>query len=208
MPLASVAEISLSRYSNSPPATPFFWTMGSTLKGPLRVAAALLALTKLGSQFTSTLLVADLSPGGLEAFDKNISAPYRRKYLHNEASDFRVGFKWDQKLSGLATFAEYSEGSQPQEGIDDTGPTIRASLPIPQQDSREKLRYFSGTARVYDARVACVRPELKDLRFDSEKPGQFCGMLNLPKWPEVVRAADRDQGRNLKEWPQKKRHTI
>lgn len=74
---------------------------------------------------------------------------------------------WLKKPSSSEIFAEYSQPGKPGEDFDDTGPTIRAFLPVALQSEREALRSFRGMARVVDTRVVCVRPTF-NARFCSE----------------------------------------
>lgn len=187
VPLETVAEMSVSRYSNSPPTTVFFWMFGPALKKPLRLAAAILALTTLASQFTSTLLVTDLKLGPLKTFPQRISLPHK--------SDPSLTQSWDQddwktRPAASEVFAEFSETVDVPEDEDDTGPTIRAFLPLDLQDRREKLQEYTGMARVLDVRVSCKRPIISKVSFCSLGPTtnmlQLCGTIELPSQPKVT----------------------
>ncbi|KAL0254473.1 hypothetical protein SLS55_009948 [Diplodia seriata] len=70
-----------------------------------------------------------------------------------------------QTPSGYQTFAEYSDPPEPAENISDTGPLVRALLPFASEQTRISLQDYEGAATVFDARVACVRPNFVDSTF-------------------------------------------
>ncbi|KAF4973429.1 hypothetical protein FSARC_254 [Fusarium sarcochroum] len=183
VPLIDVAQVSLARFSNSPPVTPFFWMFGPALTLPLRIAAGILVTTTVVSQLTSTLLVNDFSMGILKGFsqESNLNFP-------SLGSTYATGVSvWTQKVSTSLTFAEYSEEvDDVSQDMDDTGPSIRAFLPIPSQTDREKLYHFEGTAKIYDARVQCVRPEIHSLRFNTSTPNTLCFSIGLSRFPDTL----------------------
>ena len=62
-------------------------------------------------------------------------------------------------------FAEYPQSGVPTslDGVRDTGPSIRAFLPINLEADRDRTMNYSGAAAVVDARVVCMRPVLTNL---------------------------------------------
>ncbi|KAF4990111.1 hypothetical protein FDECE_14494 [Fusarium decemcellulare] len=138
VPLMDVAQVSLSRFSNSAPVTPFFWMFGSAPALPLRVAAGFLVMTTVASQLTSTLLVNDLRTGYLKGFAKK--SIVKIPSVHNPSR----GSVWTQKVSTSVTFAEYSEEVDVPGDMDDTGLSIRAFLPIPGSNRPRKALSFQG----------------------------------------------------------------
>lgn len=85
------------------------------------------------------------------------------------------------------TFAEHSENIEVPKDEDDTGPTIRAFIPLQSQDDRERLRGYSGMTGIIDARVACIRPIISDLHFcttsETDTAIRICGTIKLPRVP-------------------------
>ncbi|KAF6804895.1 hypothetical protein CSOJ01_09857 [Colletotrichum sojae] len=77
------------------------------------------------------------------------------------------------------TFAEYSREPAAVEGLDDTGPNVRAFLPMASQEARESLLEFRGRAWLMDSRVMCMRPELKDVRICNFFT--LCGSVRLER---------------------------
>lgn len=60
-------------------------------------------------------------------------------------------------------FAEYSEpGTNDDPAVVDTGPVLRAFLPLGKQQPRFNIGDYKGVATVLDSRVSCVRPELEN----------------------------------------------
>ncbi|KAF6807911.1 hypothetical protein CSOJ01_07856 [Colletotrichum sojae] len=157
--LQSVAQLSITRYASSSPLA-----LGPVvLKDPIldirmRIIIVLLVLTTLPVQFASSLLMLDL-----EGRPNIMSLP---KIIPTFwAPGFNIEFPDWQRSPVLAhTFAEYSEPAKPVDGVDDTGITIRALLPIPQQKTREKLRDFQGMTRVVDSRVLYMRPDIQGVQ--------------------------------------------
>lgn len=195
VPLDAVAEVSIARFTNGGPQSLFMLLLsGNTFKAPIRFLTTTLLLAVLASQFTSTLLVTDLQITPIGSFNQTINNSFnfpQSTYPVFEILDISVQNSWERKPDRSETFAEYSETGMLVEGVDDTGPTIRALIPITLQSEREALRTFEGMSRVIDVRISCVRPEpIIDLRFchndDGSEEGYFiCGTLttivsNLP----------------------------
>ena len=84
---------------------------------------------------------------------------------------------WAQAPPGYSTFGEYSTPAQPSEGVDDTGLTIRAMIPMPDQSTREALNYYTGTALAYDARVLFTQPLLSNLTRCGDYHNRICGQV-------------------------------
>ncbi|KAF6830313.1 hypothetical protein CMUS01_07810 [Colletotrichum musicola] len=153
--LQSVAQLSITRYASSGPLA-----LGTVvLKDPIlditaRSIIVLLILTTLPVQFASSLLMLDLEGRpNIKSLPKIVPTFW--------APGFSIeSLDWQRSPVLAHTFAEYSEPAKPVDGVDDTGITIRALLPIPQQKTRKKLRDFQGMARVIDSRVLCMRPDI------------------------------------------------
>lgn len=152
--LRHVAPLSIARFSNAGPLSLLdYIASGTALEPLLRLLSAFLLLTTIASQFTSTLLVSDLAPGKVVSFDEDITTAYGLKAssenIGNSEPPPLEGFSynaWTLRPSSSEIFAEYSEDVETAEDIDDTGPTIRAFLPLPIQSDREILHEFRGIA--------------------------------------------------------------
>ncbi|KAJ3455292.1 hypothetical protein MRS44_013892 [Fusarium solani] len=188
VPVPAVAEASIARFTNSGPQSLFMLLLsGETFKAYLRLLASILLLFTVASQFTSTLLVADLQQTRVSSFSQKISYGYNFQQMSTSIATPSplIGFAynyWLNKPSLSEIFAEYSQPGKSADGVDDTGPTIRAFIPIPIQSERENLRTFKGMARAFDARVACISPEFT-ARFCYNGGATFnwyvCGNLSI-----------------------------
>jgi len=67
------------------------------------------------------------------------------------------------------TFAEYSEpGTNEDPAVVDTGPVLRAFLPLREQQPRFNIADYKGVATVLDSRVVCVRPEIENPQIQTD----------------------------------------
>jgi len=171
VPLEGVAQASIARYTGA--VLPFAlgglapWSIFTALL-PLQVAVG------ITSQFTSTLLFSDVAPTTVRGFPADLVVAYDfSKELNNvngRTSDRRPEQdgtsynRWTFNPTSFETFAEYAEPDQKivAEGVDDTGPILRAFLPIDSEQIRSSIQEYRGTARVFDARVMCFRPTFTD----------------------------------------------
>lgn len=156
--LQSIAQLSITRYASSGPLSlgPF------VLKDPIlgirtRSIMILLIFTTLPAQFTSSLLMLDLEGREIVSLPRIIPT-YGIPELKLRPQD------WQRSPILAHTFAEYLKPTKFVDGVDDTGVTIRALLPVTVQKTREKLRDFQGMARVINSRVTCIRPDILNLR--------------------------------------------
>ncbi|KAH7025120.1 uncharacterized protein B0I36DRAFT_434616 [Microdochium trichocladiopsis] len=176
--LDALLPISITRYSNSGALSLIHLFLSpSTLGGFYTFLITLLFLLTLAAQFSSTLLVLDLQPVPVMNFSRTVTFPYSANMTHPNVAlsgDTLDYYKHRPDVFGI--FAEYSEPTATEtDGVDDTGATVRALLPLTSQPERERVRNFQGMAKVLDARVACVRPELTDVR--------VCGSWSSENWP-------------------------
>src|SRR3569833_68171 len=199
VPMDIVAETSIARFTNNGPLSIFWIIFGSALEMELRVPAGLLLFTTIASQFTSTLLVADLAPRPVPGFAQTIAntytiMPVKESVLNNDLPPALEGATvdyWRQKPSGSEVFAEYGEPIERKEDEDDTGPNIRAFLPIATQGDRESIHEIKGMARVIDSRVVCLRPNISNLSFcgapfASIGKLSLCGTVSRDQHPENI----------------------
>lgn len=78
---------------------------------------------------------------------------------------------WTSSPQAFPTFAEWRKNPDVQKSsIADTGPTIRAFVPVNSPADRSMMTRYEGTAAAFDARVVCIRPILKDWEFSSGNP--------------------------------------
>lgn len=196
--LHSIAQVSTARFSGSGPLSLGILALRpSRLDVVVRSILVLLILITFAAQFISTLLVSDLQQGEIISFPRSIPNIYSVK-LHKEFQGVGGSMGstpdsyWGLRLRYAETFAEHSETGLVDEGIDDTGPTIRAFLPFESTEIRESVSTFRGVARVSDSRVVCLRPIIRNLTLceiesnGSESNIGICGVLQLNRSAAVA----------------------
>ena len=168
--LPDVPRLSSMRHS----PTSALWLSKTLISGvsqhidPLLLGLSLLltALTTL-LQFSSTLLISDLSTWPLES--DAVETSFR--ILANDSYDqnrLYENFYTDALASYAPSYPVFAEARRDQAKLtdpsfDDTGPTLRALLPISTENNRSSLQYFEGNTSLYDARWICAQPNITDL---------------------------------------------
>jgi hypothetical protein len=126
-------------------------------------------LTSILLQLSSTLLLTDLATGTVRSFP---NSTIRAVYPHRPLSGIREIYSdpWVATVPTYPLFAESSQYDQPEhpETVDDTGPAIRALLPVPADEGRSKLLSFDGNATLYDSRCICTQPFLQSLSLEGD----------------------------------------
>ncbi|KAG4436545.1 hypothetical protein IFR05_007983 [Cadophora sp. M221] len=146
----------------------YFWRHSKTI---LCLTISLCTTTVL-AYFISTALISDLQlvsiPG--YAVDGNFSYTlYNKNQLGDEPT------YTSYRPANFPVFAEYSEPTprnNSHRNIDDTGPIVRALLPIPNPSTREQLHSFSGYGTLLNSHVVCVQPLIRNLTFESKPHGE------------------------------------
>lgn len=181
--LHAAAKVSTMRATNPQPRTlleliPAMLGSRGTLGGldclGYSVVVLLLFTTSLALQFSSTVLLSDLSLGQLSSLPLQRDSTYDFDYgssdgMHMVAPGLGLGKSgmisypiqyrtptWSRNPPSYPAFAEYSAEVPPVEGVDDTGVLLRAFLPFADAQSRETIRDYSGHAMVLDSRVRCI----------------------------------------------------
>lgn len=186
--LSEVASISILRYRATA------WTLAQpVVRGLSGVGLlfpgllALLLLTSLALQFSSTILLSDLQlsplPGHFQTSHRPIDFSYDCIMAQEECAfvwfnQIPRGTAWAMSPLSFPAFAEYAEPVKDlQQGVDDTGVLLRAFLPMPDAESRQSLRNHSGSALVMDSRVSCQAPALHNVTWNQEFYGQISGIV-------------------------------
>ncbi|KAF6825591.1 hypothetical protein CPLU01_10169 [Colletotrichum plurivorum] len=187
----AIAQVSMARFTAGGGFVPLsLLALRSSISGTsVRLLLGCLVVTTVGLQLTSTLLVSDLGERELVSNPQQISNAYAivgnngiaKNIMQSMANTLRFV---ENKPQLAETFAEYAEPDLRLEadGLDDTGPIVRAFLPMVSQEDRESISKFQGMARVYESRVVCVRPtisEMRPCRSESEVGAGFCGTIQL-----------------------------
>lgn len=97
---------------------------------------------------------------------------------------------WLRRPSFYAGFAEYMSpfpASTGGPGFSTTGLSLRALLPVPNQQDRTLIKEYSGTATVIDTSVVCFAPAISDFQiFTDTGDVQITGNVSIP--PETIAA--------------------
>jgi hypothetical protein len=182
-PASKIPRLSSLRYNTAGPLDFInllpIWSK-SSCHLHLFVIILLSALTTILLQLSSTLLLSDLATGPVRSFRNNTT----RAVLHYKTASLFENDPWLTTVPTYPLFAESSQYDQPKhsEIIDDTGPAIRALLPVPVDKGRSKLLSFDGNATLYDARCICTRPLLTNLSLTANIANyhdSFGGRLNF-----------------------------
>ncbi|KIY00717.1 uncharacterized protein Z520_03382 [Fonsecaea multimorphosa CBS 102226] len=172
--LLNLASVSTTRNANGGPYMLVWWLWKAFRFNPRRwgtilwpLLIAILASTTALIQFTSFALLSDVDVVVSRASSQTKLLPTHFEY--DQDGDIPVvthGSTWSQQLQSYVSFAEYHEPASQDlpDGVDDTGLTLRAFLPIVDQQTRSMVASWDGLATVLDARTVCIRPTLVDPR--------------------------------------------
>ncbi|RBA21806.1 hypothetical protein FPRO05_00155 [Fusarium proliferatum] len=129
---------------------------------------ACLLIASVVTQFTSTILLTDLSAARFINDPTVRNVTFGFKYPSREDTESSTNIfnpyagvdYWTSRPSAYLRFAEASAPPFQGDGVYDTGAIARAFLPFTNSTQRVTLRRYDGPATVIDARVICVRPRL------------------------------------------------
>jgi len=167
--LKDAATMSMYRYAANAPYSMVFPVLRGTCVGKNLLGISLLALLlflTVVSQFISTILLSDTGPEVIAGNIENVSLPYM---YGNPRPPGRLTFQ--HKPADFPRFAELATKSfdirssnSMGPAISDTGPTVRALLPL-KTSKRSSLLYYSGEATFIDSHVLCVSPQIDQLQY-------------------------------------------
>ena len=117
------------------------------------------------------LLLRDIKLGVIPGTTAHAATRYGYSYVLVNGSDGSPATEnlvtrstWTMRPDFYPAFGEYSEPPVQQQGVSDTGLTLRAFLPLPIQSDRNTLVTYRGKTTVLDSRVTCQVPRLVDHR--------------------------------------------
>ena len=177
-PLRNAAAISMARFEITGPLSLLllFRRPINNKDFLLKGIVLLLATSTFLLQFTSTVLLSGI---GLDV----IPITQLRPNISYGISDETFVKIQTRHLPGYTSttprypaFAEYSERSSVEDGVDDTGLSIRAFLPITPETSRDIVKNYTGMATLFDTRVVCMRPEVSEIQIE---------MSMIPGWSRL-----------------------
>ncbi|KAK0646663.1 hypothetical protein B0T16DRAFT_391058 [Cercophora newfieldiana] len=176
IPVEHVPIILTARgFGSSPYALAGFCVRSIREVSRLQYVAVILAVmaTTLLSQLTSTFLLGDLENTLVLNGTFSESLGVGISVVPGEASriDTERGVEyWKSRIPEYPTFAEYSPNAG--SSVDwrtDTGPTLRAFLPLRNATSRRRISKYEGIAGLVDTRFVCVKPEVNTNATISER---------------------------------------
>ncbi|KAI0544547.1 hypothetical protein F4679DRAFT_564547 [Xylaria curta] len=141
----------------------------------------LVALTGLGLQFTSTILIADLQNGPVVG---NINSTQVKSFLsYDNASSvtFVSDLTWATRSP---VYSVYGEGrsqfnaSTDSHGRSDTGVIQRGFLPLVGSENRTSVRSFEGNSMVMSSRAMCIKPNISNVHVAQSAFGGLLGTLH------------------------------
>ncbi|KAF3914950.1 hypothetical protein ABW20_dc0109741 [Dactylellina cionopaga] len=197
VPLPSLAAISVMRSSaptTSETLLQFIYPLITSAPGirdlgtlSIVTLTSLIVLTYSILGFTSTILLSDVVVQPVPSRSSNSTLLIDYAWKENgqtysqddgtllQAKDFGYiptkGNSYWKSGSPLIfpSFAEYSEASPAIPGVDDTGVTIRAFIPLSGSEERSRLWTYKGKAVVWDARVVCQKPKVSNFKIIYDK---------------------------------------
>jgi len=200
--LQDAAAMSIYRYSATDPYAMIFPVVRGTRVGkkPLGIILlALLSFVTVLSQFISTILFSDIGFGNIPRRSENVSLAYMT--VNGIPAGNYPRFR--QKPSVFPRFAERTSKhflishNATGPGISDTGPTMRALLPLPSLQ-RSSLVYYHGMAALINSQVLCTAPSVDQLRYDTNNDSMLA-TLSVPMLQEALDSGQfEDQGSFLK----------
>ncbi|EKG16848.1 hypothetical protein MPH_05951 [Macrophomina phaseolina MS6] len=154
-----------------------------------------MTITTIAANFSSTILLFDVRPGQIRGQPVSLKIPLGwRNGTSKEVSTWFTNFML-QTPSGYQAFAEYSERPQPAENVTDTGPLLRALLPFSSEQTRSSIQNYEGDAKIFDARVACVRPNFINSTFSVNSDlANFTGQVGITARPHGLDAGGESDG--------------
>ena len=118
-------------------------------------------------QVITIILTSDIGLRPIPGYLKSSETTFGFTYItpnYTNVPQSRVlsrGTSWSRKASVYPTFAEYSEPPFIEDGVSDTGLTLRALLPYSSAQDREDTYSYNGRTTVLDSRVTCQLPNLE-----------------------------------------------
>lgn len=175
--LPDAAAISIIRYTNMGPGDlASALTAGMQRKDFMTATAVVfpLVVTTFLSQFLGTVLLWDMAVGDVVGKRQVRSLRTMQPIGGNGTIDFsnRKDYYWMLKPPRYPAFAEYSMNHTLEDGVSDTGSTLRAFLPLATSAERTRLHSYSGDATVFDSRVVCMPPNFTYVTAGINEAGQ------------------------------------
>lgn len=130
--------------------------------------AILLLLVGMGLQFSSTILLSDVDVSVVAGENALLQLPSLLSESQDRVTTSTNSYK--ALPPQYAVFGELSSGTTTTpdaHGFSDTGLIQRAFLPLQVSEKREEVRSYEGNSIVMSTRVACMRPNIENLRYSA-----------------------------------------
>ena len=130
-------------------------------------------------QAITIILTSDIGLQPIPGYSKSSETAFGFTYVtpnYTNVPQSRVlsrGTSWSRKASVYPTFAEYSEPPFLEDGVSDTGLTLRAFLPYSSAQDREDTYRYNGRTTVLDSRVTCQLPNLEGETVQADLDGSL-----------------------------------
>ncbi|MCJ1280336.1 hypothetical protein MMC21_008163 [Puttea exsequens] len=193
VPLWRSAAMSMMRFENTGPHNLARIYAPKILRGKniiLGLAALCLTCTTLLLQFASTALLSDLAIGTIVGASRTAAMPYGIKNSGDGNDETEPlensAHYWSTKPALYPAFAEYTEPAPPvEEGVYDTGMSIRAFLPVYPEADRDRLKDYQGFGNLVDTRIVCMRPVIEDLELTAP-PGTGASATTSAEYTDIT----------------------
>jgi hypothetical protein len=111
---------------------------------------------------THTILFTDIKLGSIATHSNSSEVNFGFIYHNQTITDYGGqesvllrASAWNLKPPSYHVFAEYTENPFMQQGVSDTGLTLRAFLPYADSSIRQSIYTYTDRTTVLDARVTC-----------------------------------------------------
>ncbi|KAI3341995.1 hypothetical protein F4824DRAFT_270918 [Ustulina deusta] len=152
----------------------------------------LVALTGLGLQFTSTILLGDLRNGPVIGDVNSTQVKSLLSYDKASSVTFVSDLTWATRSPIYSVYGEVSsqfDASTDSHGRSDTGVIQRGFLPFVGSENRTSIRSFQGNTMVMSSRAMCIQPNVSNVHISESA---FGGLLGTVHYQSSLRAAGLD----------------
>jgi hypothetical protein len=163
------------------------WPRGMDIRLPLLIL--LITILKALTIGTHTVLLSDIRLDQLPLRPNSTKAYFGFSEI-NQSNITVLGTPhvaakrspWLLKPAAYPAFAEYAEPPIQQDGVSDTGLTLRAFLPLADPSHRQVVHSYSGRTTVLDARVTCQVPLIDHFEVLANGILQFAGAVGASRF--------------------------
>jgi len=188
--LSQAGSVAVSRNTHSSPVS----LLKSLVKGVPRVVDLRIIIPTVwllglwvSSQFTSTILLFDVTYGVILGKPQDLSVYYKHDRAYESIEYFNEN-GLAMNVQSLPLFAEYREDGLDLANTRDTGLTKRAFLPFQSSQDRGMVQTYEGPGTVMDVRTFCTRPEFMNVTYGAIKTLNGTLRMTTQANAEILRA--------------------